>query len=70
VHLIPSFFPSLTQRWAYLSALPGKIIQPATAIPLVLTDDVDKIGRRINGDPASGLLEMRDPKQNNGFLDY
>jgi len=37
---------------------------------LVLIDEVDKIGRGINGDPASALLEMLDPEQNNGFLDH
>ncbi|KIM74267.1 hypothetical protein PILCRDRAFT_92706 [Piloderma croceum F 1598] len=51
-------------------ALPGKIIQAlkrvGTENPLVLIDEVDKIGRGINGDPASALLEMLDPEQNNG----
>ncbi|KAG1759464.1 Lon protease C-terminal proteolytic domain-containing protein [Suillus occidentalis] len=41
-----------------------------TENPLVLIDEVDKIGRGINGDPASALLEMLDPEQNNGFLDH
>ena len=57
-----------------LSALPGKIIQAlkrvGTENPLVLIDEVDKIGRGINGDPASALLEMLDPEQNNSFLDH
>lgn len=56
------------------SALPGKIIQAlkrvGTENPLVLIDEVDKIGRGINGDPASALLEMLDPEQNNSFLDH
>ena len=56
------------------SALPGKIIQAlkrvGTENPLVLIDEVDKIGRGINGDPASALLEMLDPEQNNAFLDH
>jgi Lon-like ATP-dependent protease len=55
-------------------ALPGKIIQAlkrvGTENPLVLIDEVDKIGRGINGDPASALLEMLDPEQNNSFLDH
>jgi Lon-like ATP-dependent protease len=38
--------------------------------PLVLIDEVDKIGRGINGDPASALLEMLDPEQNTAFLDH
>jgi ATP-dependent Lon protease len=57
-----------------VSALPGKIIQAlkrvGTENPLVLIDEVDKIGRGINGDPASALLEMLDPEQNNSFLDH
>ena len=40
-----------------------------TENPLVLINEVDKIGRGINGDPASALLEMLDPEQNNSFLD-
>ena len=55
-------------------ALPGKIIQALKRVetenPLVLIDEVDKIGRGINGDPASALLEMLDPEQNNSFLDH
>lgn len=57
-----------------LSALPSKIIQAlkrvGTENPLVLIDEVDKIGRGINGDPASALLEMLDPEQNSAFLDH
>ncbi|KIM40763.1 hypothetical protein M413DRAFT_72723 [Hebeloma cylindrosporum] len=61
-------------RRTYVGALPGKIIQALKRVetenPLVLIDEVDKIGRGINGDPASALLEMLDPEQNNGFLDH
>ncbi|KAJ6600871.1 Lon protease C-terminal proteolytic domain-containing protein [Mycena sp. CBHHK59/15] len=53
---------------------PGEDIQAlkrvGTENPLVLIDEVDKIGRGINGDPASALLEMLDPEQNNSFLDH
>ena len=55
-------------------ALPSKIIQAlkrvGTENPLVLIDEVDKIGRGINGDPSSALLEMLDPEQNTAFLDH
>ena len=58
----------------YKRALPSKIIQAlkrvGTENPLVLIDEVDKIGRGINGDPASALLEMLDPEQNTQFLDH
>jgi Lon-like ATP-dependent protease len=61
-------------RRTYVGALPGKIIQALKRVetenPLVLIDEVDKIGRGINGDPASALLEMLDPEQNSGFLDH
>jgi len=63
-----------SHRRRHVGALPGKIIQAlkrvGTENPLVLIDEVDKIGRGINGDPASALLEMLDPEQNNGFLDH
>lgn len=56
------------------SAMPGKPIQAlkkvATENPLILIDEVDKIGKGHNGDPSSALLEMLDPEQNTSFLDH
>lgn len=62
-------------RRTYVGALPGRIIQALkkcqTENPLILIDEVDKMGRMSNhGDPASALLELLDPEQNNSFLDH
>lgn len=61
-------------RRTYVGAMPGKIIQclkkTKTENPLVLIDEVDKIGKGHQGDPASALLEMLDPEQNSNFLDH
>lgn len=58
----------------YVSDSIGKIIQAMKKVqtenPLVLIDEVDKIGRGYNGDPSSALLEMLDPEQNSQFLDH
>ncbi|KAG8232360.1 hypothetical protein J437_LFUL008828, partial [Ladona fulva] len=58
----------------YVGAMPGKAIQclkkTKTENPLVLIDEVDKIGKGIQGDPASALLELLDPEQNSNFLDH
>lgn len=57
-----------------LSAMPGKPIQAlkkvGTENPLILIDEIDKVGRGHNGDPSSALLEMLDPEQNGSFLDH
>lgn len=61
-------------RRTYIGAMPGKVIQclkkVGTENPLILIDEVDKIGRGVQGDPASALLEVLDPEQNVNFVDH
>eukprot|EP01035_Chromulina_nebulosa_P020169 gene20169-26184_t len=61
-------------RRTYIGAMPGKPIQCLKTIgymnPLILIDEVDKLGRGYSGDPASALLELLDPNQNSSFVDY
>lgn len=61
-------------RRTYVGAMPGKMMQclkkTKTENPLVLIDEIDKIGRGYQGDPSSALLELLDPEQNANFLDH
>jgi len=61
-------------RRTYIGSMPGKIVQKLGKVgvrnPLFLLDEIDKMGQDHRGDPASGLLEVLDPEQNNSFNDH
>lgn len=61
-------------RRTYIGAMPGKLVQALkdvdVANPVIMLDEIDKIGASYQGDPASALLEVLDPEQNSEFLDH
>lgn len=61
-------------RRTYIGSMPGKFVQALREVdvsnPVIMLDEIDKIGNSYQGDPASALLEALDPEQNNQFLDH
>ncbi|GAB5414232.1 MAG: endopeptidase La [Congregibacter sp.] len=61
-------------RRTYIGAMPGKFVQALKEVkvsnPVIMLDEIDKIGASFRGDPASALLEVLDPEQNGEFLDH
>jgi len=61
-------------RRTYIGAMPGKLVQALKSCqvmnPVIMLDEVDKMGTSYHGDPASALLEVLDPEQNSSFLDH
>ncbi|SFH23116.1 ATP-dependent Lon protease [Modicisalibacter xianhensis] len=61
-------------RRTYIGAMPGKLVQALKEVdvenPVIMLDEIDKMGQSFQGDPASALLEVLDPEQNSDFLDH
>ena len=61
-------------RRTYIGAMPGKFVQALKEVevanPVIMLDEIDKVGASYHGDPASALLEVLDPEQNQTFLDH
>ncbi|MBE9540624.1 MAG: endopeptidase La [Proteobacteria bacterium] len=61
-------------RRTYIGAMPGKFVQALKEVqvsnPVIMLDEIDKVGASFRGDPASALLEVLDPEQNSDFLDH
>ncbi|KAL9650115.1 hypothetical protein ABK040_011286 [Willaertia magna] len=61
-------------RRTYIGAIPGKLINilklAKSSNPVIMIDEIDKLGRSYQGDPASALLEVLDPEQNSNFVDH
>ncbi len=61
-------------RRTYIGAMPGKLVQALKEVkvsnPVIMLDEIDKIGASYQGDPASALLEVLDPEQNSEFMDH